>query len=123
MTKTLARAAALLLAIGVLAAPAVAPAAEPTLAWSDILAGDADLLDDGYCALTDPDGHLIVAGESANAGGGTDIYVRKLSRVDKTQMWDARYEAFDDNDMAVTDMCFDPFGDVLIGGYIRGCLG
>ncbi len=119
MTKTLITAAALLLVFSV----SVAPAAEPTLAWSDILAGDADLLDDGYCALTDPEGNLLVAGESANLGGGTDIYLRKLNRADKSVMWDARYEAFDGNDMAVSDMCFDPFGDVLIGGYIRGCVG
>jgi hypothetical protein len=118
------RNAAILLVAAVLtlALPAAA-AAGPVFQWADVLSGSAGLLDDGYCALTDPDGNLIVAGESANVGGGTDMYVRKLSRADKSMMWDARYEAFDDNDMAVTDMNFDPFGDVLVGGYIRGCVG
>ena len=114
---TLAAALALTVATG------LAAAGEPNLEWADVLSGEGGLLDDGFCALVDPEGHLIVAGESADADGGTDMYIRKLRREDADQLWDARYESFDGNDMAVTGLSFDPFGDVLVGGYIRGCVG
>ena len=34
-----------------------------------------------------------------------------------------RVPAPDGNNMALSDMAWDPFNDVLIGGYVRGCVG
>ena len=112
---------AVLLPAGLAGAAAAADA--PVFAWDDVLAGEGGVLDDGLCALVDPDGHLIVAGESADADGGADSYIRKLHRDTAAVIWEARYEAFDDNDMAVSEIFFDPFDDVVVGGYIRGCVG
>jgi len=117
--KSTLTATALLLAIA-LAAMAYA---EPSLEWNDRHDGGAQAHDDGTVALTDPEGNLIIGGESTDTVGGSDMFIRKLSRDDGTQMWDYRWSSFDGNDMAVTDMCWDPFGDVLVGGYIRGCVG
>ena len=100
-----------------------AAAAEPSLEWNDRHDGGASAHDDGTVALTDPEGNLIIGGESTDLVGGSDMFIRKLSRDDGSEIWDYRWSSFDGNDMAVTDMCWDPFGDVLVGGYIRGCVG
>jgi hypothetical protein len=101
---------------------AAAASADPTLQWDDRHDGGGNYTDDGNVALVDPEGHLIVGGESTDTVGGSDMLIRKLGRG-AAEIWSVRWASDDGNDMAVTDMCFDPFGDVLVGGYIRGCVG
>ena len=64
-----------------------------------------------------------MAGESTEATGGADLYVRKLDRADGTALWSYRYEGYDDKDVAVTDMTWDSVGQLLVAGFIRGCVG
>jgi hypothetical protein len=97
--------------------------AEPNLEWSELYDGGGNYLDVGNAALCDPDGNLVVAGESADGIDGTDMLIRKLERGSSETLWSERYAAFDGNDMALTDMIWDPSGDLLIAGYIRGCEG
>lgn len=97
--------------------------ADPNLEWSELYDGGGNYLDVGTAALCDPDGNLVVAGESADGIDGTDMLIRKLERGTGESLWSERYSAFDGNDMALTDMIWDPSGDLLIAGYIRGCEG
>lgn len=97
--------------------------AAPTLEWADLHDGGAHYIDLGLAALSDGQGNLIVGGESADGVGGLDILIRKLSRSTGQPLWTMRYAAFDGNDMALSGMVWDPFGDILVGGYIRGCVG
>jgi hypothetical protein len=103
---------------------AVSPTlADPALEWTDTFDGGAAYVDDGTTALADPAGHLVIGGESYDGVTGSDMLVRKLHRDTKAPLWSTRYPAFDGSDMALTDMVWDGFGDILVGGYVRGCLG
>jgi hypothetical protein len=116
VTLTFALAAAVLWSAG-------AALADPTLVWTDQHDGGDNFVDDGHCVLTDPQGNLVVAGESSDTLRGIDLYVRKLDRTDGHQLWDARYSGYDDKDVAVTDMTWDSVGQLLVAGFIRGCVG
>ncbi len=98
-------------------------AADPDLQWIDLYDGGGSYIDLGVAAIADPLGNLVVGGESADGVDGADLSIRKLSRDAHEPIWSARYAAFDGNDMAFSGMVWDPFGDILIGGYIRGCVG
>jgi hypothetical protein len=111
----------LLASVGLLCAGAAI--GSPTLEWSDGYDGGGHGLDVGNAAVCDPDGNLIVAGESADLFAGTDMLIRKLDRDDGHPIWTRRYAAFDGNDMALTGMIWDGSGDLLVAGYIRGCVG
>ena len=100
-----------------------AGAAPPTLAWDDHHDGGGRFNDDGWRAVTDPAGNVIVAGESADGVGGIDLCVRKLDRDDGHQLWQARYEGYDGKDVSVADITWDTAGQLLVAGYIRGCVG
>ena len=102
---------------------AMASFADPSLEWNELYDGGGNHLDLGTAALCDPDGNLVVAGESADGIDGTDMLIRKLERGSSETLWSQRYSAFDGNDMALTDMIWDPSGDLLVAGYIRGCEG
>ena len=102
---------------------AMASFADPSLEWNELYDGGGNHLDVGTAALCDPDGNLVVAGESADGIDGTDMLIRKLERGSSETLWSQRYSAFDGNDMALTDMIWDPSGDLLVAGYIRGCEG
>lgn len=110
-------AAALLLGAG------AAGAAPPTPAWTQRHDGGGRFNDDGWCAVTDPAGHVVVAGESADGVGGGDLCVRKLDRLDGHQHWQARYSGYDGKDVTASDITWDTAGQLLVAGYIRGCVG
>ena len=50
-------------------------------------------------------------------------YIRKLSRTDGRELWESRWGDPGGNDMAMIELAFDPRGDVIVGGYVRGCVG
>jgi hypothetical protein len=102
---------------------ATAAASDPLHAWTETYDGGGAYLDDVTAALTDADGHLIIAGESFDGVGGSDMLIRKLDRLDHGEIWQQRVPSFDTNDMAVSEMVCDPEGNVLVAGYIRGCEG
>ncbi len=113
---------AVLLVLLVACGPAWA-ADPPTMSWSDVHDGGAEFGDDGYQCLVAADGNPVVAGESTELTGGADLLIRKLDRADGSQMWAYRYEGYDDKDVAVTDMTWDSVGQLLVAGFIRGCVG
>ena len=100
-----------------------AGSSEPSLEWSELYDGGGNHVDVGTAAVCDPDGNLVVAGESADGIAGTDMLIRKLERASSDTLWSKRFPAFDGNDMALTDMTWDRSGDLLVAGYIRGCEG
>jgi len=97
--------------------------ADPTMEWSDLFDGGGSLADNCRRAIVDEQGNLIIAGESTDSQDGSDFYIRKLDRNTGTDIWTRRFPAFDGSDMAVTGLNWDAFGDVLVGGYICGCVG
>ena len=97
--------------------------AQPIYQWTNTYDGGAAYLDENNVALTDPAGHLVVGGESYDGIDGSDMLIRKLDRLTQVPLWSVRYPAFDGNDMALTDMVWDGFGNIVVAGYIRGCLG
>jgi hypothetical protein len=96
---------------------------DPVLEWNDLYDGGGLYTDSGTAALADANGHLIVGGESHDGVYGSDMLIRKLDRTTHAPIWTTRYPAFDGNDMALMDMVWDGYGDVLVAGYIRGCEG
>ncbi len=98
-------------------------AAGPNLAWTDTYDGGIGMPDQGAALLVDPQGDILVAGESTDVGGTSDLHIRKLSRIDGHQLWESRWGDPGGNDMAMIELAFDPLGDIVVGGYIRGCVG
>jgi outer membrane protein assembly factor BamB len=111
---------AVILVVGVAAGPALA---DPVFEWADLYDGGANLPDVGTAVLADPDGNVIVGGESGDGVAGVDMLVRKLDRETGQTIWTRRVPSFDTNDMALSGMVWDGTGHVLVGGYIRGCVG
>ena len=111
------------LALALLLAAGPATAAAPTLEWEDLYDGGGSYVDEATVALADPDGHLVVGGESHDGVNGSDMLIRKLHRDTQAEIWSVRWPAYDGNDMALTDMAWDGHGDLIVGGYIRGCVG
>jgi hypothetical protein len=114
--------------VPVLAAPlvlsaAVVMAAVPNLAWNDTYDGGIGGSDVGTALLADPQGDILVAGESTGPDGSSDLLIRKLSRTDGRELWESRWGDPGGNDMAMIELAFDPRGDVIVGGYVRGCVG
>jgi hypothetical protein len=101
----------------------VAAAAGPLHAWTDNYDGGIGMPDQGTALLVDPQGDILVAGESTDQDGTADLYTRKLSRVDGHQIWESRWGDPGGNDMAMVELAFDPHGDIIVGGYVRGCVG
>jgi hypothetical protein len=112
-----AAAAALVLSL----CPSALVAGGLTLGWSDLHDGGANLVDDGYVALTDAEGNAIIGGVHTTPGGFNDIFVRKLLRQDGSVDWTFIHTAEGDNDMAVADMVIDHRGDILVAGYLSSC--
>lgn len=106
-----------------LAGAARATAAEPVPGWVDNHDGGGLFNDDGLVVVSSPQGHALVAGESADGIGGSDLAVRLLDRDDGHELWQTRYEGYDDKDVTVTDVTWDSAGQLIVAGYIRGCVG
>ena len=115
-TQGVALAAALLLA-------GAAMGAAPTEEWTLTHDGGGAYTDEGTSAVTDPAGNLVVGGESHDGIDGSDMLIMKLDRDDHSVIWERRVPAYDGNDMALSRIIWDGFGDLLVGGYIRGCVG
>ena len=97
--------------------------ATPTLAWSDLYDGGPAYIDLATAVIAAPNGDVIVGGESADGVGGIDQWIRYLERTSGAPLWQVRVPSFDANDMALTALAWDPDGNILVGGYIRGCVG
>jgi hypothetical protein len=106
------------LALMLLAAPA---GAEPTRVWSDLFDGGGHYTDLATAAFTDAAGNLYVGGESADGVQGSDMSIRWIDRATGITIWETRYSAFDGNDMALSALEGDGFGNIIVAGYIRGC--
>ena len=100
---------------------AIAQAA-PELEWSDLYDGNG-YTDLGTAAISDPDGHLVVGGESWGLSDRVDMLVRKLDRETGAEIWSRRVGSGGENDVALTELLLASDGHVIAGGYIRGCVG
>ncbi len=109
--------------VGSMLMGSVPAVANPATSWADLHDGGALFNDDGYRCRLAPDGHLVVAGESTEAVGGADLLLRKLDHQDGSELWSFRYDGYDGKDIAITDMTWDSVGQLLVAGYIRGCVG
>ncbi len=114
---------ALRLVLPLVLGASLALAAEPSLMFSDVYDGGLLQNDVGTAVVVDPDGNLLVGGESTDLDGASDLFVRKLSGVDHSELWSARWGDPGGNDMALMKLAISPRGDVFVGGYVRGCVG
>ena len=96
---------------------------DPGFNWAAVYDSGANLNDEGLHITSDPAGNPVVAGLGHDGFEGTDIVVRKLDAADGTEIWSERIPAFDDSDMMVSDIEWDPNGDLILGGHICGCVG
>jgi len=108
-----------LLALGL---PALA-GAQPSLEWAETRDGGGLYVDEARLAVVDPAGNLVLAGTSHDGVGGLDLLVLKLSRATGATLWERRQPSFDGNDMAVSALSWDGLGDLLLVGYVVGCVG
>lgn len=115
------RMAAVLAAAAVTLVPAAVLAGGVELGWADLLDGGANLVDDGWIALTDHEGNAIVGGIRTAPGGAGDIFIRRLGRADGLTDWTYVYAAAGGNDMALADMVIDHRGDIMVAGYLSNC--
>ncbi len=102
--------------------PAVAAAA-PALLWEHVHDGGGLYQDRALAALVDPGGDLVVGGESYDGVVGADILIRKLARADGGVIWSRRLPSADGNDMALSELIWEPGGDLIAAGFVRGCPG
>jgi hypothetical protein len=112
---------AALVAVTLALAPGSVSAFSPELGWSDLHDGGAQLIDDGYVALTDGDGNAVIAGVRTVPGGQADLFLRKLDRLTGEALWTYTYAEPAGNDMAVADMVIDHRGDIMVAGYLSSC--
>ncbi len=105
-----------------LSLPLVAAAA-PDFQWARTHDGGGSYTDEGRIALVDPEGNLILGGLSHDGVDGLDLTVRCLSRETGDLLWETRQTAFDTNDMAISDMSWDGLGDLIVAGFVVGCVG
>ncbi len=101
-----------------------APAfAVPDMQWAVTYDGGAAGEDIPTVAITAPDGDLVIGGESHDGIDGSDMLICRFDRETGDILWEHRVPAPDGNDMALTAMVWDGDGDILVGGYVRGCVG
>jgi len=115
------RIAAVLAVAAVSFAPTTLLAGGPELGWSNLHDGGANLVDDGFVALTDAEGNAVIGGVRTSPGGYGDIYIRKMGRTDGLVDWTFVYSAASGNDMALADMVIDHRGDIMVAGYLSSC--
>lgn len=97
--------------------------AETTEMWTQQHDGGGNYIDSGTLVSQAPDGNLIVAGESTEVTGGADLFIRKLDKHTGNEIWQFRFDGVDEKDVAVSDVAWDSFGQLLISGFIKSCVG
>ena len=102
--------------------PALSLAA-PSLEWAATHDGGGLYVDEARLALTDPAGNLVLAGTSHDGVDGLDMLALKLAKDTGAVLWERRQPSFDENDMAVSALSWDGLGDLLLVGYVVGCVG
>jgi len=102
--------------------PALAGAA-PAFEWAATHDGGGLYVDEARLALTDPAGNLVVVGTSHDGVDGLDMLAMKLAKDTGAILWERRQPSFDTNDMAVSALSWDGLGDLLLVGYVVGCVG
>ena len=113
---------AMRLALILLVLPVLASAA-PSFHWAQTYEGGGLYVDEAKLALCDTAGNLVLGGTSHDGIDGLDLLVCKLDAATGALLWETRQTAFDTNDMAISGMCWDGLGDLLVAGYVVGCVG
>jgi len=104
----------------VLALGTVALAA-PTLSWSDLHDGGANLNDELTSVIFTPDGNVVSGGMHDPGNGHADIFVRKHDRATGEVIWEYSYAHPTGNDMVVSELILDHRGDIMVAGYLSSC--
>jgi hypothetical protein len=95
---------------------------EPPFMWDDRYDGGVGAVDYGTSAIVmSGSGDLVVGGEMQDYFAGSDMVIRRLDRISGQEVWSAMWGVPDGNDMALVGLVEDGEGNVLVGGYIRGC--
>jgi len=97
--------------------------ADTTEMWIQQHDGGGNYIDSGTLVSQAPDGNLIVAGESTEVTVGADLFIRKLNKSNGNEIWQFRFDGVDDKDVSVSEVAWDSFGQLLISGYIKSCIG
>lgn len=113
---------AIRLCIALLSLPLVAVAA-PDLQWAQTYDGGGLYTDEAALALAHPQGDLILGGVSHDGIDGMDMIVCRMSKDTGAMLWLTRQTAFDTNDMAISEIAWDGLGDLLVAGFVVGCVG
>jgi len=95
--------------------------AVPTLSWSDIHDGGADLNDEMTSVIFTNDGHVVTGGMHDTGSGYTDLLIRKHDQSTGDVIWTCTYADPAGNDMALSELILDHRGDVLVAGYLSAC--
>ncbi len=104
-------------------AVAATAVAQPDFRWVQTYEGGGLYIDEVAVTLSDPAGDLYLAGTSHDGIDGLDMLICKMSRETGALLWETRVPAFDTNDMATSGMVWDGLGDLLVAGYVVGCVG
>ncbi len=99
---------------------------DPTFGWLNRHDGGSGGDESGTMLLACDDGNLIAGGESRQSNGAADLYVRRMDSNTGNTIWEFSYSGFDgsnDKDVSVTGLTWDNSGQLLVAGYIHGCIG
>ena len=97
--------------------------AQTTEMWVQQHDGGGNYLDAGFLVSQAPDGNLVVAGQSTEPSGGADLFIRKLEKATGNEIWQFRYDGVAGKDVEVSKVVWDTFGQLLIAGFIKNCVG
>lgn len=104
----------------------IALADGPTFSWLNRHDGGTGGDESGTMLLACPDGNLIAGGESRQSNGAADLFVRRINKDTGITIWEFNYSGFDGTnvkDVSVTGLVWDNSGQLLVAGYIHGCIG
>jgi hypothetical protein len=94
----------------------------PTAGWLDRHDGGLGGDETGTMLLACPDGDLITGGESRKSDGAATLYIRRLDRDTGATMWEYNF-SYPDKDVSVTGLTWANSGQLLVAGYVHGCIG
>ncbi|PID81652.1 hypothetical protein CSB20_01940 [bacterium DOLZORAL124_64_63] len=97
--------------------------AEPSILWSEQIDGGGQYIDRGTLLALDPDGSLIIGGQSAEATGGLDLFLRKVDRRTGAEIWSYRFDGYSGKDVLLQDVTWDSAGQMIVAGFIAACAG
>jgi len=94
----------------------------PTAGWLNRHDGSLGGDESGTMLLACPNGDLISGGESRLSDGSADLYIRRMDRDTGNTLWDYSF-TYPEKDLSVTGLTWANSGQLLVAGYVHGCIG